>query len=73
MVDKVLKMIKAMQTWTGKSEYYQTGRSAWQTSGQTAGYLKSVKNLRLFAGHMVPRSQPEFSLDMFTSFINGQM
>ena len=73
----VLKMIDAMQNWTGKSEYYQTGRSVWQTNGRTAGYLKSVKNLRLFAmrnaGHMVPRSQPEFSLDMFTSFINGQM
>ena len=66
-------MIDAMQNWTGKSEYYQTGRSVWQTNGRTAGYLKSVKNLRLFAmrnaGHMVPRSQPEFSLDMFTSFI----
>ena len=66
-----------MENWTGKNEYYKTDRSVWKTNGETAGYLKSVKNMRLFAmrnaGHMVPRSQPKFSLDMFSSFIKGQM
>ncbi len=73
----VLKMIDAMENWSGKDQYYRTKRDVWSTNGKTAGYLKSVKNLRLFvmrnAGHMVPRSQPEFSFDMFNSFIYGQM
>ena len=44
------------------------------SNGEVAGYLKSVQNLRLFtmrnAGHMVPYSQPEFSLDMFQRFLD---
>ncbi len=42
-----------------------------------AGYLKSVRNLRLFtmrnAGHMVPYSQPIYSYDMFNSFLEGTL
>ena len=55
---------------TEKKNYFQVG-------GETGGYLKSVDNMKLFvmrnAGHMVPRSQPKYSLDMFTKFINNQM
>lgn len=70
-------MIDAMENWTGKDNYYKTDRSIWTVDGETAGYLKSVDNMRLFvmrnAGHMVPRSQPKFALDMFNKFINGRM
>lgn len=73
----VLKMIDAMENWTGKDKYYKTSQSVWTVQGETAGYLKSVDNMRLFvmrnAGHMVPRSQPKFALDMFNEFINGRM
>jgi carboxypeptidase C (cathepsin A) len=49
----------------------------YPVAGETVGYLKTVKNLRLFvmrnAGHMVPRSCPSASLDMFNKFISGRM
>ncbi len=48
-----------------------------EVNGETAGYLKSVGNLRMYvmrnAGHMVPRSQPVNALAMFTDFINGNL
>jgi len=73
----VLKMIDAMENWSGKEAYYRTERSVWSVQGETAGYLKKVDNMRLFvmrnAGHMVPRSQPKYSLDMFDKFISGKM
>lgn len=73
----VLKMIEAMRNWSGKDKYYRTKRSVYAVGGETAGYLKSVDNLKLFAmrnaGHMVPRSQPKFSLQMFKDFISGKM
>jgi len=73
----VLKMVDAMENWSGKSKYYTTDRSVWRVGGETAGYLKSVDNMKMFvmrnAGHMVPRSQPKYALDMFTKFINNRM
>jgi len=70
-------MIDAMTNWSGKEQYYTTERSIWSVGGETAGYLKSVGNMKLFvmrnAGHMVPRSQPKYSLDMFTKFVTGRM
>ena len=70
-------MIDAMENWSGKDKYYTTDRSVWSVGGETAGYLKSVDNMKLFvmrnAGHMVPRSQPKYALDMFTKFINERM
>jgi len=73
----VKKMIDAMENWSGKEKYYTTPQNVWNVGGETGGYLKSVDNMKLFvmrnAGHMVPRSQPKYSLDMFTKFINNQM
>ena len=70
-------MIDAMENWTGKSKYYNTEQNVWRVDGETAGYLKSVDNLKLFsmrnAGHMVPRSQPKYALDMFDKFIHNRM
>ena len=66
-----------MENWTGKDKYYTTDRRVWSVDGKTAGYLKSVDNLKLFvmrnAGHMVPRSQPKYAQDMFNEFIKGRM
>ena len=73
----VLKMFQAMQNWTGKDLFYRTEQYPYVSGGNTVGYLKSVKNLRLFvmrdAGHMVPRSNPPASLDMFNAFIAGRL
>ena len=59
------------------SFYSSFFRSVWRVGGETAGYLKSVDNMKMFvmrnAGHMVPRSQPKYALDMFTKFINNRM
>ncbi len=70
-------MFEAMTTWSGKDLFYRTEQNPYYVGGETAGYLKSVKNLKLFvmrnAGHMVPRSQPAYSLDMFEKFITGRM
>ena len=73
----ILNMFKAMTTWSGIDEYYRTERSVYRVGRETAGYLKSVQNLRMFvmrnAGHMVPRSQPEYAQAMFEDFISGNL
>ena len=73
----VLQMFEAMTNWSGRNAFFTTQQHSYSVNGRTAGYLKSVKNLRMFvmrnAGHMVPRSQPEFSLDFFDKFINGRL
>ena len=73
----VLKMFEAMTSWSGKDLFYKTEQYPYSVAGETVGYLKTVKNLRLFvmrnAGHMVPRSNPSASLDLFTKFISGKL
>ena len=73
----VIKMFHAMQNWSGKDDFYTAMQRPYKVNGETVGYLKSVKNLRLFvmrnAGHMVPRSNPPASLDMFNAFIAGRL
>ena len=58
-------------------EFYDADREVFTVGDDTAGYVTSVGNLRLFvmrnAGHMVPRSQPEFALEMFRAFLDGDM
>ena len=70
-------MFEAMTSWTGKDLFYKTEQEPYSVGGDTVGYLKTVKNLRLFvmrnAGHMVPRSQPAYSLDMFDKFISKKI
>ena len=72
-----LNMFAAMEEWSGIDEYYQTERTVYRVGGVVAGYLKSVQNLRLMlmrnAGHMVPRSQPEYAYDMFNKFVQGEL
>ena len=70
-------MLDKMTSWSGADSYYEAENKPWRSSGEVAGYLKSVDNLRLFtmrnAGHMVPRSQPAFGQDMFENFIAGTL
>jgi vitellogenic carboxypeptidase-like protein len=70
-------MFAAMENWSGKAEYFNTKNVVFSVNGETAGYLKSVKNLRLLAmrnaGHMVPRFQPEYSFEMFGQFLDGTL
>ena len=58
-------------------EYYSTPRRSFRVNGEVAGYIKSVQNLRMFvmrnAGHMVPRSQPEYGYEMFSQFLDGTL
>ena len=70
-------MFAAMDTWSEIDNYYSADRSVYRVGIHTAGYLKSVGNLRMFvmrnAGHMVPRSQPEYAQAMFEDFISGNL
>ena len=70
-------MFANMENWSGLDEYSQTETSVYRVAGSVAGYFKSVKNLRLIsmkiAGHMVPRSQPEYAFDMFNQVIQGTL
>eukprot|EP00095_Tigriopus_kingsejongensis_P005173 maker-scaffold237_size242172-snap-gene-1.30 protein:Tk05173 transcript:maker-scaffold237_size242172-snap-gene-1.30-mRNA-1 annotation:"venom serine carboxypeptidase" len=72
-----LNMFRAMETWSGIEEYHTTDAQTYKVNGKVVGYLTSVQNLRLFvmrnAGHMVPRSQPEFAFAMFNDFVSGTM
>ena len=72
----VLKMFQAMQNWTGKDLFYRTEQYPYVSGGNTVGYLKSVKNLRLFvmrnAGHMVPYDQPKWAFDLINRFTSGK-
>ncbi len=74
----ILNMFAKMQTWEDIDAYYQTDREVVRGDDfDTAGYLKSVGNLRMYvmrnAGHMVPRSQPKYAYEMFTNFIDGTL
>ena len=66
-----------MENWSGLNEYYQTETEVYRVGAAVAGYLKSVQNLRILsmknAGHMVPRSQPEYAFAMFNEFIDGSL
>ncbi len=74
----ILNMFEKMETWSDIEEYYSTDRTLVNgDDGDMAGYLKSVGNLRMYvmrnSGHMVPRSQPKYAYEMFTSFIEGTL
>lgn len=73
----ILNMFAKMNTWSAIDDYFTTDMEPFISNNQVAGYLKSVQNLRLFvmrnAGHMVPRSQPEFAFDLLQQFINGNL
>ncbi|KAJ2799260.1 hypothetical protein H4R20_004509 [Coemansia guatemalensis] len=59
--------------WHGKEEFNNLKDSEWNVGSKQAGEARSVDNLsyvRIFeAGHMVPRDQPENSLDMINRWL----
>lgn len=61
--------------WPGQSAFIHAQNNSWSVSGNAAGYWKSAQGLTHLivydAGHMVPFSQPENSLNMIYSFIQG--
>ena len=74
----ILNMFDKMTNWSGIGEFNKSPSVPFTAhNGKTAGYLKTAESLRMFvmrnAGHMVPRSQPEYSLEMFDKFINGRL
>ena len=67
-----------MEMWSGIDDFNSSPSIPYiAADGKTAGYLKTVENLRMFvmrnAGHMVPRNQPVYSLEMFEKFINRRL
>ena len=74
----ILNMFEKMTVWSGIDEFNRSPSEPYiANDGKTAGYLKTAENLRMFvmrnAGHMVPRSQPVYGLEMFEKFINGRL
>ena len=72
-----LEMFEAMTEWSAIDQFRQTETSIYQVNGETAGYLRSVQNLRLLAirnaSHMAPRKQPEVAFQMFSQFLSGSL
>merc|ERR1712018_1125374 len=73
----IKEMFKAMTTWSGRKDYLTAESKVHRVGIETAGYVKSVGNLRQFvmrnAGHMVPWSEPKYAQDMFEKFIAGNL
>ena len=63
--------------WKSQEEFGKKEYEDWMVNDKAAGQMRQVGNLhflRVFdAGHMVPRDQPENSLDMVNAFITGQL
>lgn len=58
-----------------KNGYSSVPRKKWYVGGDLAGYYKQVGNLTyvaiLNAGHMAPKDQPEWALDLITKIISN--
>ena len=59
--------------WKGREEYLEAKKSIWYVEDKVAGSARSARNLTqvvvLKAGHMAPKDQPEFLLDMVNRFV----
>uniref|UniRef100_A0A1Y1NIH7 Carboxypeptidase n=1 Tax=Photinus pyralis TaxID=7054 RepID=A0A1Y1NIH7_PHOPY len=57
-------------------EYKSRDRRFWYVNNELAGYIKQAGNLTEVlvrnAGHMIPRDQPEWTLDLITKFVYNQ-
>ncbi len=73
----ILEMFNNMENWSAIDAYQQAQKEVYRVNGLNAGYLTQVQNLYLIAmrnaGHMVPRSQPEFAFQLFSDFISGSL
>ena len=72
----ILKMFDKMTNWTDIDSWRNTPSVPVPASdGRIVGYLKQYKNFSMFvmrnAGHVVPRSQPKYSFELFHAFLSG--
>ncbi|KAL1914752.1 uncharacterized protein VTP21DRAFT_8010 [Calcarisporiella thermophila] len=62
--------------WSGQAEYTAAKLTEWSLDGKPAGKQKAFKNFVFTtiyqAGHEVPAYQPEVSLHMFRSWLQGK-
>lgn len=70
--------LKAMKDWSGLEEYLAKERGILhELSGEVAGYIKIVDNLRLAvirnAGFDVVHDQPERGVELFEAFVYGRL
>ncbi|XP_022831429.1 venom serine carboxypeptidase-like [Spodoptera litura] len=61
--------------FSSAAEYKNAKRSIWKVGDDIAGYVKTAGNLTEVlvrnAGHMVPRDQPKWALNLITRFIKN--
>lgn len=61
--------------FSSSEEYKKASRSIWRVDDEVAGYVKKAGNLTDVlvrnSGHMVPKDQPKWALDLITRFINN--
>jgi len=64
--------------WTGQDEFNNAPTKTWLDGSTTAGWIQGTRDLSLQflkfanAGHLVPRNQPQFSLDMLNNFLHNK-
>jgi len=62
--------------WDGREEYLTSEKIIWKANGEVAGSARTARNLTqvvvLKAGHMAPKDQPEFLLDMVRRFVENK-
>lgn len=62
--------------FTGAEEYKIARRNIWYVEKDIAGYFKQAGNLTEVlvrnAGHLVPRDQPKWALNLITRFVKNQ-
>lgn len=62
--------------YPGTKLYKDAVRQVWKVGDDVAGYVKVAGNLTVVlvrnAGHMVPKDQPKWALDMIRRFINNK-
>lgn len=61
--------------FSSAEEYKKAVRHIWRVDKEVAGYIKHAGNITDVlvrnAGHMVPKDQPKWALDLITRFINN--
>ncbi|XP_052871914.1 venom serine carboxypeptidase [Anopheles cruzii] len=63
-------------SFPGRDEYRKAPRHIWRVDGDIAGYAKEAGNLAEVlvrnAGHMVPKDQPKWALDLLMRLTHGK-
>lgn len=76
MIAAITLSIFQKLNWKGAEEYKTAKRDVWYVEEELAGYAKTVRNFSEIlvrnAGHLVPKNQPKWALDMYNRFIFNQ-